>query len=183
MPKYITTYTGRHFYPTQPKAEDILIRDIAHALPMLCRGNGQIHQFWSVAEHCICCAKEATKRGLSKRMVLACLLHDASECYMSDVPRPFKEELPAYEEYEETLLHVIYEKFLGSDLTQEEQDQLRKIDDDMLWYDLRDLLHETPDTQQPQIHIELNYDFRSFESVEQEYLQIFKQNYGLTKKI
>ena len=176
MPKYITTYSGRHFYPTQPKDEDILIEDIAHALPMLCRGNGQIHAFWSVAEHCICCAKEAQARGLSKRMVLACLLHDASECYMSDVPRPFKEELPAYEKYEETLLRMVYEKFLGSDLTQEEQKQLQEIDDDLLWYDLNDLLKETPDTVQPKLHIELHYDFRPFESVEKEYLEIFRKN-------
>ena len=31
--------------------------------------------FWSVGEHCLCCAKEAAARGLSDRMVLACLLH------------------------------------------------------------------------------------------------------------
>ena len=82
MPKYITTYTGRHFYPTHPNSDDIVIEDIAHALPLLCRGNGHVNKFWSVAEHCICCAKEAEARGLSERMVLACLLHDASECYM-----------------------------------------------------------------------------------------------------
>lgn len=48
---------------------------------------------------------------LSNRMVLACLLHDASECYMSDVPTPFKNELPEYQEQEEHLLGIIYEKF------------------------------------------------------------------------
>lgn len=52
--------------------------------------------------------------------VLACLLHDASECYMSDVPTPFKKQLPEYEEREERLLRMIYEKFLGSALTEEE---------------------------------------------------------------
>ena len=135
MPKYITTYTGRHFYPTHPNPDDIFIEDIAHALPLLCRGNGHVNRFWSVAEHCLCCAKEAEARGLSERMILACLLHDACECYMSDVPRPLKEELAEYEDYEETLLQLIYEKFLGSDLTEEEQDQVEAIDDDMLWYD------------------------------------------------
>ena len=53
-------------------------------------------------------------------MVLACLLHDASECYMSDVPSPFKKTLPEYQEQEAYLLHLIYEKFLGSDLTAQE---------------------------------------------------------------
>ena len=70
--------------------------------------------------NCICCAKEAKARGLSDRMVLACLLHDASECYMSDVPSPFKRELPEYNEREERMLSMIM-KILGSDLTPEEK--------------------------------------------------------------
>ena len=94
MSEYITTYTGKHFEPTNPDSELIRIEDIAHALSMICRGNGHVKTFWSVGQHCICCAREAAARGLSNRMVLACLLHDASECYMSDVPTPFKNELP-----------------------------------------------------------------------------------------
>ena len=142
MSEYITTYTGKHFEPTNPNPELIRIEDIAHALSMLCRGNGHVKTFWSVGQHCICCAREAAARGLSNRMVLACLLHDASECYMSDVPTPFKNELPEYQEQEEHLLGIIYEKFLGSDLTEEEQKELKKIDHAMLWYDLEHLLGE-----------------------------------------
>ena len=96
MGSYITTYTHRHFDPTDPDPELILIEDIAHALSMLCRGNGHVSSFWSVGEHCICCAKEAAGRGLSKKVILACLLHDASECYMSDVPRPLKQNIKDY---------------------------------------------------------------------------------------
>lgn len=132
MSEFITTYTGKHFKPTDPDAELIDILDIAHALSLLCRGNGHVKTFWSVGEHCICCAKEAAARGLPDRMVLACLLHDASECYMSDVPSPFKKALPKYQEQEAYLLHLIYEKFLGSDLTTQEQAQLEEIDHAML---------------------------------------------------
>lgn len=89
MGEFITTYTGQHFEPTNPNPELIRIEDIAHALSLICRGNGHVKTFWSVGQHCICCAREAAARGLSNRMVLACLLHDASECYMSDVPTPF----------------------------------------------------------------------------------------------
>lgn len=181
MPEYITTYTGRHFYPTRPNPADIVIEDIAHALSFLCRGNGHVNKFWSVAEHCICCAKEAEARGLSERMILACLLHDASECYMSDVPRPLKEELASYEDYEKTLLQMIFEKFLGSDLTEEEEDQLAAIDDAMLWYDLKNLLGEMTDATPPKINIELVYNVRSFEEVEQEYLQLFSWNYDIIR--
>ena len=114
MSEYITTYTGKHFRPLEPDPQLIKIEDIAHALSMICRGNGHVKTFWSVGEHCICCAREAAERGMSERMILACLLHDASECYMSDVPRPFKKELPEYQKWEDHLLSLIYEKFLGS---------------------------------------------------------------------
>lgn len=59
MGEFITTYTGQHFEPTNPDPELIRIEDIAHALSMLCRGNGHVKTFWSVGQHCICCAREA----------------------------------------------------------------------------------------------------------------------------
>ena len=59
MADYITTYTGDHFDPTLPKAEHLHIEDIAHALSLICRGNGHVKTFFSVGSHCINCAKEA----------------------------------------------------------------------------------------------------------------------------
>lgn len=178
MSEYITTYTGKHFEPTNPDPELIRIEDIAHALSMLCRGNGHVKTFWSVGQHCICCAREAAARGLSNRMVLACMLHDASECYMSDVPTPFKNELPEYQEQEEHLLGIIYEKFLGSDLTEEEQKELKEIDHAMLWYDLEYLLGEIQYGEIPELHIDLDYTVRPFEEVEEEYLSLFEKYSG-----
>ena len=178
MSEYITTYTGKHFEPTNPDPELIRIEDIAHALSMLCRGNGHVKTFWSVGQHCICCAREAAARGLSNRMVLACLLHDASECYMSDVPRPLKQEMPRYREVEDQLLQVIYERFLGSGLTDEEGRRLKEIDDDLLWYDLEVLLEDKQSGEAPKLHIELDYTVRPFAEVEQEYLELFKELYN-----
>ena len=173
MVNYIRTYSGVRFVPTEPVKEKIQIEDIAHALPMLCRGNGHVKSFWSVGEHCICCAKEALARGLGARLALACLLHDASECYLSDIPRPFKESLPAYQKLEDHLLDLVYERFLGSTLTEEEQEELKKIDDDLLWYDLELLLQEPQPRPAPQIHIDLDYVVRPFSQVEEEYLTLF----------
>ena len=171
---YITTYTRRHFDPVNPDPDLICIEDIAHALPMICRGNGHVTTFWSVGEHCICCAKEANARGLSKRLVLACLLHDASECYMSDVPRPLKQNMPVYQKIEDNLLKVIYSKFLGTSLTAEEELQIKVIDDDLLWYDLEVLLDEKQSIEKPKLCIDLAYTVRPFKMVEEEYLEIFK---------
>ena len=172
---YITTYTGNHFDPINPDPELINIVDIAHALPMICRGNGQVSTFWSVGEHCILCAKEAAARGYSNRVIEGALLHDASECYMSDVPRPLKQEMPRYREVEEQLLQVIYKEFLGSSLTDEEAQRLKEIDDDLLWYDLEVLLEEKQPGDAPKLHFELDYTVRPFVEVEQEYLEMFQK--------
>ncbi len=173
--KYIRTYTGREFYPMDPQPDAIEIRDIAHALSLVCRGNGHVNRFFSVAQHSINCAMEAEARGCSQRVILACLIHDASEAYMSDVPRPFKQFLSEYLLQEERLLEVVYGKFLGTPLTEEEQKIIKQIDDDMLYFDLRELLNEPQDKPEPEIHIELSYGFTPFEEVEQKYLELYEK--------
>lgn len=170
---HITTYTGKHFNPMMPEGSSIDIRDIAHALSMICRGNGHVKTFFSVGQHCLNCAKEAVARGFSQRVILACLLHDAGEAYLSDVPRPFKQSLPEYTIAEDKLLHLIYEKYLGTSLTAEEADLVKSIDDDLLYYDLKELLNECLQKAAPELHIALDYTFKSFEEVEHEYLEFF----------
>lgn len=172
---YITTYTGKHFDPVYPQAEKIDIRDIAHALSLTCRGNGHVKTFFSVGQHCIHCALEAAARGYSDRLVLACLLHDASECYMSDVPRPIKGILPEYKDTEKHLLEQIYQKFLGSALTDEEEKLVKQIDNDMLYYDLRYLLNEVSKEEAPAMKTEFSYRVLPFETVEERYLELFEQ--------
>ena len=171
---YITTYTGKHFDPTDLDMSLVDIRDIAHALSLTCRGNGHVQTFFSVGQHCIWCAKEAQARGYDRRVVLACLIHDASEAYMSDVPRPLKYMLPEYVAAEERLLKKIYEKYLGSDLTAEEAALVKAVDDDVLYFDLKELLHETMAREVPQMKIVPNYTFVPFTQVEEEFLALYE---------
>lgn len=175
MPDHITTYSGTHFFPVSPEADKVHIEDIAHALSLICRGNGQVQTFFSVGQHCINCALEAEARGYSKRMALACLLHDASESYMSDVPRPFKKYLKEYIQLENQLLDVIYTKYLGSPLTPEEEQILKQIDDDMLYFDMRELLREPTNEPEPEMKIKISHKVRPFEEVEQQYLELFSR--------
>lgn len=170
---YITTYTGKHFDPTCPDRDKIDIRDIAHALSMTCRGNGHVKTFFSVGQHCIHCALEAEARGYSARLILACLLHDASECYMSDVPRPVKATMPQYKAVEEQLLRQVYIKYLGSALTDEEEKQVKQVDSDMLYYDLLNLLDERIEQDAPKMATDFSYEVLPFERVEAWYLELF----------
>ncbi len=174
MSNYITTSSGIHFDPVHPDPELINIKDVAHALSHTCRGNGHVSQFFSVGQHCINCCMEAAGRGYSKRVILACLLHDASESYMSDVPRPFKQYITSYLELEDQLLSVIYEKFLGSDLTEEEAELVKEVDDAMLWFDLKYLLNEEMAQPEPLVHIKIDYSFVPFKEVEEKYLELFE---------
>ena len=174
MPPLITTYTGKHFDITRPLPEAICIEDMAHALSLICRGNGHVRSFYSVGQHCLQCAREAKARGLSRRLVLAALLHDGTECYMSDVPRPLKEVMPIYRKTEAGLVAVIYRKFLGTPLTAAETKILKTIDDAFLWYDLTYLLDDQPDMPQPQVCCPPDYTVRHFAEVEREYLAFYK---------
>lgn len=177
MSDYITTYTGVHIVPTRPEAGLIRIADIAHALSLTCRGNGHVKTFFSVGQHCIHCALEAKARGCSDRVVLACLLHDAGEAYMSDVPRPFKQYLDGYRTCEERLLDLIYTKYLGSGLSEKEAALVKEIDDDMLCYDLTVLLREPSDRPLPSMKSTFSYRVLPFADVEQRYLELFRE-YG-----
>ncbi len=171
---YITTYSGLKIDPLKPEMEGIDIKDIAHALSLTCRGNGHVKQFFSVGQHCIMCAKEAAARGYSKRVVLGCLLHDASEAYMSDVPRPFKLMLKEYVEAEDKLLDLIWTKFLGSTLSAEEKKLVSKVDDAVLYYDMMELLNVKQEGEPPELAVPADFSLRAFENVEQEYLELFQ---------
>lgn len=74
------------------------------------------------------------------------------------------------------MLGIIYEKFLGSDLTEEEQKELKKIDHAMLWYDLEHLLGEIQYGEIPELHIDLDYTVRPFEEVEERISVTFLKN-------
>jgi hypothetical protein len=50
---WMQTYSGRRFYPLDPRAEELADLDIAHALSLLCRYGGHVERFYSVAEHCV----------------------------------------------------------------------------------------------------------------------------------
>jgi hypothetical protein len=104
--RYLSTYTGKKFYPYDPRPEQICIEDIAHGLSMLCRFAGQCRFFFSVAEHSI-----AVAHLLPANLKLFGLLHDASEAYLADLPRPVKAGLPEYRAIETNVERVIAEKF------------------------------------------------------------------------
>lgn len=107
----MTTYTGRQFWPIDPRPDDVHIDDIAHGLSMLCRYGGHTMDFYSVAEHC-CHVHDAAPQ---EHKAWA-LLHDASEAYIADIIRPLKPSLAGYYAHEGRVMRAVCVRFglLGS---------------------------------------------------------------------
>lgn len=106
---WMETFTGRKFYPLDPRPEDVCIEDIAHSLSLLCRFGGHVKHFYSVAQHCCYVADVVYHRD--SRYVLEALLHDAAEAYIGDVIRPIKRSLPLITEVEMRLETVIATRY------------------------------------------------------------------------
>lgn len=175
MNDYITTYTKLHFTFRNIQPEMIRPEDIAHSLSMQCRANGHFKEFYSVSQHCVDCYEEAKARGYHPRAAFACLLHDAGEAYITDLPRPIKNHLPMYIKMEDEILTAIYCKFLGSDLSQEEQELVGSVDDTMFYYEFLRFMGEITADAPPEKYSEPQFRVISHKQAEQEYLKAFRE--------
>lgn len=130
----IGTFTGRWFFPLNPKSEDINALDICHSLSNQSRFTGHTREFYSVAEHS-CRVHDI----LPKEYKLWGLLHDATEAYLVDLPAPLKEieQLKIFKEIENKIMTVICEKF---NLEPEMPEIVHEADKILLYTEIRDLM-------------------------------------------
>ncbi|MDY3919465.1 MAG: HD domain-containing protein [Candidatus Limivivens sp.] len=175
MKDSITTYTKKQFTPLDPREEDIDIRDIAHALSLMTRANGHFPEFYSVGQHSVACCQEAKARGCSGRVVLAALLHDASEAYLADITRPVKKSLTVYLEAERRVQEAVYRKYLGSLPTEEESAQVKAVDDDCLYHEFFHFMGEKLWEEEPRVWHEQDLRVRPFAEVEKQFLELFEE--------
>lgn len=119
---FMTTYTGVRFNLIEPRAEDVRIEDIAHALSNLCRFTGHTSRFYSVAEH-----SWLVSTHCSPWLELEGLLHDAGEAYVNDLSRPLKHHpaMSAYRDTEAKVMAAVSERF---GLSAESLAQVKDID-------------------------------------------------------
>ena len=177
----IKTYTGVMFDPLNPEPALINDLDVAHALSMLCRANGHFKSFYSVGQHCLNCAREAQARGYSERVQLACLLHDASEAYLSDVTRPVKHRLPQYLAIENVLQDAIWGNYLEPALTEEEKRQVFDVDDAMLHHEFLNLMGTCLSPEEPELRSKPNFSFTGFADTEATFLRLLRKLSGREK--
>lgn len=96
--------SGQRFWALDPDPEAVKLEDIAHALSNQCRFGGHVSEFYSVAQHCCLVSRLIDGSSFDK---LRGLLHDATEAYLVDLPRPIKLELPRYSAAEDELMKAI----------------------------------------------------------------------------
>lgn len=158
---WLQTYTGRQFWPLDPRANEVCIEDIAHSLSLQCRFAGHCREFYSVAEHSVrvsVLVQEQFLRGergtygqhpsaeeLAAHLALMGLLHDASEAYLVDVPRPVKRFLRGYSMVEDVCMEAICERFgLRWENNQEAWQWVKDADNTLLATEARDLMAAPP---------------------------------------
>lgn len=103
---WVPTYSGKRFYPLEPRIAAIRIEDIAHALSLTCRYAGQVKFHYSVGHHSLLVSKM-----VPHEIALEALMHDASEAYLSDISRDVKMLMPEYKEWENRLEAAIAMRF------------------------------------------------------------------------
>lgn len=108
MTARIQTASGRTVDLLAIKPSQIAIEDIAHGLSHLCRFNGQVRDFYSVAQHSVLVSMVCAPADM-----LAGLLHDASEAYLGDVVTPLKKlkRMTPYRGLEERMQRAIFTRF------------------------------------------------------------------------
>lgn len=107
---WMQTWSARKFWPLDPHAEEVFIEDIAHSLSMQCRYAGHCRRFYSVAEHSVLMARWLLPNH-GPEIALWGLMHDASEAYLVDVPRPVKPYLAGYKDAESKVMAAVCQRF------------------------------------------------------------------------
>jgi hypothetical protein len=131
---WLQTYTGAKFYPMDPRPEEIRILDIAHALSQLVRFAGHVRFPYTVAQHSVLASKRAARENK-----LWALLHDATEAYLVDLPRPVKHSMgmETYRQAEHDLMMTICQRF---GLCYDEPAEIKEVDFRLCSTEARDLL-------------------------------------------
>lgn len=103
---WMQTFSGRPYWTSDPRPEDIFIEDVAHALAMMCRYTGACRDHYSIAEHSV-----HVSYLVPRLLAFQGLMHDGPEYVLNDMNRPTKLELPDYQALEDLNWRVFARRF------------------------------------------------------------------------
>jgi len=138
------TYTGRQFFPLDPRPEEVHIEDIAHHLSQRTRYGGAALEFYSVGQHSVEVSHACDEP-------LWGLLHDAAEAYVGDMIRPIKHtpEMAAFRRIEKRVQAAVCIRY---GLAIEEPRSVKEADGILLATERRDLLAPLAASEEDWLH-------------------------------
>ena len=104
---WLQTASGRAFDLLNPSPADVDFDDISLALSRVPRFGGHTRRPYSVAQHSVLVAELLESAGHPGHVVLQGLLHDATEAYVMDLPRPLKDLVPEYKTIENRVWRAV----------------------------------------------------------------------------
>jgi hypothetical protein len=182
---WMCTFTGRRFWPCDPRPEDFSILDIAHALSIENRYGGHLPAPYSVAQHCLLAARIVREiLGGTLEDERDTLMHDAAEAYIKDIPRPLKLSLPGYKVIEHRVEGALAVRF---GLRHPMPPIVKRADEIALAVERRDLfpashqdLWSTDRTHdQRLVSGRIQTEFRDWRDVERDFLARFDTLFGV----
>jgi hypothetical protein len=161
---WMQTYTGGKFYgePQCFHLNEYDIETIAETLAKKVRWGGHSRGYYSVAQHSVhvCDLSPVYFR-------LEGLLHDMTECFLGDIPRPIKNAIPGIREWEAQLYESMAVPFKVALAVPEE---VHVADNMMLRTEARDLMGD------PEWHYKMPYPIRE-EPIEPWYIEQAKTEF------
>jgi hypothetical protein len=143
----IFTFSGKWFFPIDPRPEDVDIEDIAHSLSLKCRWTAQCARLYTIAEHSIRVANAAiafavldgvTDIARLNTIRIQGLIHDAHEAYLADLASPLKEFVPGWREIEDRIQDAIV-THLGLTESDPGQPYVKQADMVLAWLEHKEL--------------------------------------------
>lgn len=105
MEDCIRTRSGLYVNVFNPTPDMFCIEDVAWALSKIPRFMGHLKYDYTVLMHSILACQ------MTKGDKFEALMHDCTEAYLGDLPRPIKKRLTQYQELENNLRKVMAQKF------------------------------------------------------------------------
>jgi len=196
--EWMQVSSGGKFFPLDPRPSEIHIDDIANGLALTCRygGQGDIHRFYSVAEHSLLMAEYALGQVYARdsgntgvvvlRIAFLALMHDAAEAYVGDLVYPVKQNAGAeFKKMEHNIQRVIMRKYGAEEDADRWDEEVKQLDGRILVNE-KAVLFKGPvqawstDTYSPLEEIEIHcYDALT---VKKRWLHLFHRLYALLKE-
>ena len=160
---WMHTSMGGRFFPSNPRADEVRMSDIANGLALDCRyaGQGRVDRFYSVAEHSALMALYALRQGEPEAAYVA-HLHDGSEAYLNDLAHAVKVSVGGgYEKLEARVQRAIWQHFHLQEAAKRHHKYVKDLDRRMVPLEKRAIMRysqaRAADVLEPLPDVEVRY--------------------------